>query len=86
MLLRQGIAVRGPTEPEGNLQQLLILRTEDIPDLSSWLADGNYLSHYIVNELITLIGNQLFRTLLENIRETRYFFNHGRRNQEFFKC
>ena len=44
MLLRQGMAVRGRTELVGNLQQLLILRTEDVPDRSSWLADGNYLS------------------------------------------
>ena len=73
MLLRQCMAVRGRTEPVGNLQQLLILRTEDVPDLSSWLADGNYLSHDIVNELITLMGNQLFRTLLEDIREAGYF-------------
>jgi hypothetical protein len=74
MLLRQGMAVRGHTEPEGNLQQLLTLRTEDVPDLSRWLADGNYLSHDTVNELITLMGNQLLRTLLEDIREAVFFF------------
>ena len=67
------MAVRGRTEPVDNLQELLILRTEDVPDRSSWLADGNYLSHDIVNELITLIGNQLFRTLFEDIREAGYF-------------
>ena len=60
MLLRQGVAVRGRTEHVGNLKQLLILRTEDVPDLSSWLANGNYLSHDIVDELIKLIANQLF--------------------------
>ena len=73
MLLRQGMAVRGRTELVGNLQQLLILRTEDVPDRSSWLAGGNYLSNYIVNELIALMGNQLFRILLEDIREAGYF-------------
>ena len=59
MLLRQGMAVRGRTEPEGNLQQLLILRTEDVPDLSRWSTDKYYLSHGIVNELITLMGKEI---------------------------
>ena len=38
-LLRQGLAVRGHIEGEGNLLQLLVLRSEDDQDLLSWLND-----------------------------------------------
>ena len=37
------------------------------------MADGNYLLHDIVNEILTLMGNQLLRTLLEDIREAGCF-------------
>ena len=38
-LLRQGLAVRGHIEGEGNLLQLLVLRSEDDQELLSWLKD-----------------------------------------------
>lgn len=36
-LLRQGLALRGHDENEGNLVQLLLLRTEDCAGLKGWL-------------------------------------------------
>ena len=47
-LLRQGLAIRGHTEVESNLIQLMKLRADDDGDLNMWLSDGNYLSPVIV--------------------------------------
>ena len=38
-LLRQGMAVRGHHEEEGNLAQLLLLRSNEIPQLKVWLKE-----------------------------------------------
>ena len=72
-LLRQGQSIRGHTEVEGNLIQLLKLQSDDCPKLRKWLHSNNYLSHQIVNELIKLMGNTLLRQLLTNIRAVRWF-------------
>jgi hypothetical protein len=40
-LLRQGIALRGHTEVDGNLFQLMQLRSPDIPGLRQWLDNKN---------------------------------------------
>ena len=40
-LLRQGLAIRGHEELEGNLLQLLKLRSEDFPDLKGGLKTGS---------------------------------------------
>lgn len=37
-LAGQGLALRGKTEDEGNFYQLLLLRSDDIEDLRSWLT------------------------------------------------
>ena len=70
MLLRQGLAIRGHDRFDGNLEQLLQLRSEDDKDLKIW---SEYLSHDIVNECISLLGNTLLRELLCSIRETSIF-------------
>ena len=53
-LLRQGLAIRGHDDKEGNLSQLLKLHGEDDPQLQTWLLDGRYLSP-VVNEQIKLM-------------------------------
>ena len=68
-LLRQSSAIRGHKETEGNLIQLLKLRSEDMPSLKSWLQERHYLSHQVVNEMISLIVNMLLRKMLACIRE-----------------
>ena len=45
-LMRQGMGVRGHKEEEGNLQQLLKCRAEDIPTLKEWLNHSSYKSRY----------------------------------------
>jgi hypothetical protein len=67
-LARQGLALRGHTEDEGNLQQLLKLRSHDLPRLTKWLEIGRYMSHDIVNEQLHLLAMEVLRPLLNQIR------------------
>ena len=73
LLLRQGMAIRGHKEENGNLVQLMLLRSEDVPGLKKWLEKHQYMSHQIVNEMITLMGNTVLRKLLSKIREVCWF-------------
>ena len=72
-LLRQGLAIRGHKESEGNLIQLLYLRSDDSPQLAKWLKNQQYLSPEIINELITLMGNDLLRQLLSSIHAATWY-------------
>ena len=72
-LLRQGLAIRGHTENEGNLIKLLEMQSRDCPKMERWLHDSHYLSHGIVNEMITLMGNTLLSNLLSRIRAARWY-------------
>ena len=73
-LLRQGLAIRGHKDEESNLYQLLKLRCEDCQELSVWFERHHqYLSHDIINDLITLMGNALLRNLLSKIREANWY-------------
>ena len=72
-LLRQGLAIRGHSESEGILFQLLFLRGEDDPPLRRWLQQQQYMSHGITNEIIMLLGNVVLRQLLNCIREATWF-------------
>ena len=58
---------------DGNLIQLMELRSEDFPDLKRWWGDHNYLSHEIMNKMIKIMGNTLIHKLLVNIREACWF-------------
>nr|XP_004209215.1 zinc finger MYM-type protein 1-like [Hydra vulgaris] len=69
-LLRQGLAIRGHTEKEGNLKQLMLLRSQDV----KWLLHSkNYLSPIIVNECIELFGRAVILKLLSHIQNSKYF-------------
>ena len=72
-LLKQGLAIRGHDEVDGNLYQLLLLRSNDCPQLKTWQAEKNYFSPDILNEQITIMGGQLARSLLEDIRKPGTF-------------
>jgi len=67
-LLRQGLALRGHVENEGNLIQLLKLREADIPGLNLWVANGDYLSHDIINEICQIISLSIIRELIKEVR------------------
>ena len=70
-LLRQGLAIRGHTEDEGHLRQLLQLIREE--GSSKIKINKEYLSPVVVNEQIRIIGHSILRELLTNIREAEYF-------------
>ena len=72
-LLRQGLAIRGHRETEGNLMQLLYLQSSECPQLGRWLKNQQYLSPEIINEFITLMGNDLLRQLLSSIRQATWY-------------
>lgn len=72
-LLRQGLAVRGHSEIESNLQQVLKLCAEDDDDLKTWLKEGKYLSPTIINEQIELMANDLLHHPLSEIRLSPWF-------------
>ena len=41
--MRQGLAIRGHNDVEGNLMQLFLLHSEDLPELKSWIKEKKYL-------------------------------------------
>ena len=47
-LLCQCMAIRGHKEGDGNLVQLMLLRSEDVPGLNKWLEKHQYVSHQIM--------------------------------------
>ena len=49
-LLRQGLAIRGHEDIDGNLLQLLKLRSKDCNELSYWIKEQKYFSPQILNE------------------------------------
>lgn len=72
-LLWQGLAIRGHRESDGNLINILQLRSEDDSELATWLKNQQYLSPDIINQIISLLGNALLQQLLSSIREARWF-------------
>ena len=72
-LARQGLAFRGHKNEEGNSIQLLKCRADYVQGLNSWICEGRYLSHDIVNELLEIMVHQILRGLLHNIREAEWF-------------
>lgn len=69
-LLRQGIALRGHSEEEGNLPQLLAMWSSDNNDIKHWIKEGKYLSHDIINEMISLMGQNVLRQILAKIMKS----------------
>ena len=72
-LLRQGLALRGHEEHEGNLMQLLLLRSDDCHGLKEYIEKGNYTSHDIVHEQMGLMANHILREILHEVREAGAF-------------
>ena len=72
-LARQGLAIRGHTEKEGNLVQLMLLGSQDCAILQSWLTKGDYMSHEIVNEQLSIMSLELLRNLLADVRKSHCF-------------
>ena len=72
-LVRQGLALRGHEDLAGTLMQLLLLWSEECPGLKQWIKEKKYLSGEIINEIIGIMSNQLYRKLLNKVREVALF-------------
>ena len=73
-LLRQGMAVRGHEEIQGNLPQLMLLRANDVADpVKKWVYDGKYMSHDVMNELITALGQATIRKIINHVQSVRSY-------------
>ncbi|XP_054267247.1 zinc finger MYM-type protein 1-like [Macrosteles quadrilineatus] len=68
-LVRQGMAVRGHKNDEGNLMELLKVRCEDKPSLKQWLEkDITYTHPTIQNEIIQILGNEIIYSIVQSIK------------------
>ena len=70
-LLRQGLAIRGHDDVQGNLYQLLLMCSTHDPCLAKWIRDKRYLSPLIINELITSMGLFVLRSLLSKVKDCK---------------
>ncbi|XP_078679480.1 zinc finger MYM-type protein 1-like [Branchiostoma floridae x Branchiostoma belcheri] len=66
-LLRQGLAVRGHREKDGNLYHLLKTWADDNAVVQSWLHQGRFMTHDHINELINLMGQDVLRSVLARL-------------------
>ena len=75
-LMRQGLAVRGHTNEEGNLYQLLKCRAQEDPELQSWLKEGKYQSPEIVNEQFVIFTQTATGAVGQN-SSSQLLFNYS---------
>ena len=74
-LSRQDLAIRGNSDQDRNLHQLVKSRAEDDNDLElqERIKLGKYQSPLVKNELIQLMYRQVLRTILADIRLACFF-------------
>lgn len=70
----QGLPLRGHTEASGNYPKLLQLRSEDSPQLMSWLSQRRaYTSHEIQNEMLRIMSCQIQRSIISDIQSSLWY-------------
>lgn len=68
-LARQGTAIRGHENSEGNFRQLLRLRSEDVEGLESWIERrSNFLSPQIQNEILQILSLNIVPEIASAVR------------------
>jgi len=74
-LCKQGLAIRGHTDANGNFNNLLTLRSNDSTELKSWLARSSYkwISPAVQNEIIQDMALSLLRSYKQDIIDAKYF-------------
>ena len=65
--------MRGHDEREGNILQLLELRSADDPDKNIRLREGKYLSPDILNEMIKLMADSIVREIVSEIKSAIFY-------------
>ena len=73
LLARQGLAIRGHSDEEHNLNQVLRCRMADVEGLVAWINSRKYLTHEVTNEIIELKAHSLLRNLFVDIRAAKFF-------------
>ena len=73
-LARQGLALRNAEESSSNLIQLLRLRAEDHPQLTSWLerSQKKYTSHENQNEMLEIMAHHFLRKILGDVETSPF--------------
>ena len=61
------MAIRGHEEVEGNFIQLLLLSSEECPQLRQWIESKRYLCSDIVNEIIGIMAYHILREIFIDI-------------------
>ena len=64
----QGIVFQGHTELDGNHKQQLLTWSHEVKELKIWVKSNKVTCHQTVNEIISIMGQNLLRTLLEKIQ------------------
>lgn len=74
-LMTGGLAIRGHEDENSNYSRLLKLRSEDIPELKSWLQRSKYkwLSHDVTNELCTILSHEVLSKIIKLIQNAIYY-------------
>ena len=73
-LARQGVALRGHENEDGNFRQLLLLRSNDLPMLKQWLQRKSALvSPQAQNEILQLFANAIVRSIADKVRKCEHF-------------
>lgn len=74
-LAKQGLALRGHTETSSNFTQLLLLRSEDVPELKSWLSRSKFkwTSHEIQNEILNLLSQETLDPIIKKVKSSKHF-------------
>jgi hypothetical protein len=72
-LAKQNIAIRGHSHDSGNFIELLKLRCEDSPSLSSWIEKrDNWTSDTIQNEILQMLAHDVQRQIVADIDKSPY--------------
>lgn len=74
-LARQGLALRGHSDGEGNFRQLLKSRCHDVPVMSQWLNQraNNFTHHEVQDEILHLYADTVLRIILSQVRKSQSF-------------
>lgn len=72
-LARQGVAMQGSPQSEGNLAQLIKLRMADNPKLKNFVDDNKYFSPEIINEILEIMSHTVIRKIIEQVKVYKYY-------------
>ena len=73
-LARQGLAIRGHEENEGNFLQLLRLQSGNCSEMVKWLQRrGNWTAHEIQNEILEIMAHSVLRTITDRVKANKYY-------------